>query len=58
MSDMVTSDFNIGWQRADWNTIAADGSLCELMMVAESGPVNVHGIVILVPIFFAKSESG
>jgi len=55
MSEEVSRELNIGWKRADWKMITADGNRFDLSKVAESGPVNVDGIVIPVHIFLAKS---
>ena len=57
MSAEVARELNIGWKRADWNMITADGNRSDLSTVAESVPVDVHGIVIPVPIFLARSGS-
>jgi len=57
MSEEVTRYLNIGWKCADWKMITADGNQLDLTKVAESVPVNVHGIVIPVSIFLAKSKS-
>jgi len=51
MSEEVARELNIGWTRADWKMITADGNRSYLSKVAESVPVNVHGIIIPVPIF-------
>jgi hypothetical protein len=55
MSEEVARELNIGWKHADWKMITADGNRFDLSKVAESVPVNVHGIVIPVPIFLARS---
>jgi hypothetical protein len=55
MSEEVPREFNIGWKHADWKTITADGNQSNLPKVAVSVQVNVHGIIIPVPIFVAKS---
>jgi hypothetical protein len=57
MSEEVTRELNIGWKRADWKMITTNGNRSDLSKVAESVPVNVHGIVIPVPIFLARSGS-
>jgi len=57
MSETVARELNIGGKRADWKMITADGNRSDLSKVAESVPVNVHGIVIPVRIFFARSGS-
>ena len=55
ISKEVARELNIGWKFADWEVIPANGNQSDLSKVAESVPVNVHGIVIPVPIFLAKS---
>jgi len=57
MSEEVTRELNIGWERADCKMITADGNRFDLSKVAESVPVNVHGIVIPVPICLARYGS-
>jgi len=57
MSEEVARELNIGWKRADWKMITADGNRSDLSKVAESVPVNVHRIVIPVPICLARSGS-
>ena len=57
MSEEVARELNIGWKRADWKMITADGNRSDLSKVAESVPVNVHGIVIPVPILWGRSRS-
>jgi len=57
MSAEVARELNIGWKRADWKMITADGNPSDLSKVAESVPVNVHGIVIPMPIGLARSGS-
>jgi hypothetical protein len=57
MGEAVARELNIGWKPADWNMITANGNRSALSKVAESVPVNVHGIVIHVPIFLARSGS-
>jgi len=57
LSEEVASELNIGWKRADWKMITAYGNRSDLSKVAEAVPVNVHGIVIRVPIFLARSGS-
>ena len=53
MSEEVTRELNIGWKRADWKMITADGNRSDLSKVPESVPVNVHGIAIPAPTFLA-----
>jgi len=57
MSEEVARELNIGWKRADWKMITADCNRSDLSKVAEPVPINVHGIVIPVPIVFARSGS-
>jgi hypothetical protein len=57
MCEEVTREVNVGWKRTDWKMITADGNRSDLEKVAESVPVNVHGIIIPVPIVLAKSGS-
>jgi len=51
MRKEVARVLNFWWKRADWKMIIADGNWSDLSKVAESVPINVHGIVIPVPIF-------
>jgi hypothetical protein len=53
----VARELNIGWKCADWKMITANGNESDLLKVAESVPVNVHGIVIPVAISLARSGS-
>ena len=57
MSEEVARELNIELKHADWKMITADGNRLDLSKVAESVPVDVHGIVIPVPIFLATSGS-
>ena len=57
MSQEITREFNIGWKRADWKMLTANGNWSDLVRVAESMPINVHGINVSVPVFLAKSGS-
>jgi hypothetical protein len=51
MRGEVTRELNIGQKCANWKMITADGNVFALAKVAESLHVNVHGMVIPVPIF-------
>jgi len=55
MSEEVAGELNIGWKRANWKMVTADCNWSDLSKMADSVPVNVHGIVIPLPIFFARS---
>jgi len=57
ISEEVARELNIGWKRADLKMITADGNRSDLSKVAESVPVNIHGIVIPVPSLLARSTS-
>jgi hypothetical protein len=57
LSNEVARELNIGWKHANWQMITADGNRSDLSKVAESVPVNVHGIGIPVPMFLARSAS-
>jgi len=57
LSEVVARELSTGWNSADWKMITAYGNRSHLAKVAESMPVNVHGVVIPVPIFLAKYGS-
>lgn len=57
MNEEIAREFNIRWNRAGWKMITADDNWSDLTKVAESVPLNVHGIVIPVTICVAKSGS-
>jgi hypothetical protein len=57
MSEEIARELSMGWKRADWKMITADGNRSDLSKVAESVPVNVHDIVIPVLIYLARSGS-
>ena len=54
MREDVARELNIRWKHANWKRITANGNQCDLMRMAESVPVNDHGIVIPVPIQLAN----
>jgi hypothetical protein len=47
-SDEVAGELNVGWKPADRKTISADSNRSDLLKVALSVAVRVHGIIILV----------
>jgi len=47
----------MGWKHPDWRISTADRNRSDMTTVARSVPVNVHGIIIFVPIFLAKFGS-
>jgi hypothetical protein len=57
VSEEVAREVTIGWKCADWKMITADGNQSDLLKVVEFVTINVHGIVIPIPIFFTISGS-
>ena len=57
MSDDVGRELNIGWKCAGRKMITADGNRSTFLNMVQSVPINVHGIVIPVPIILEKFGS-
>jgi hypothetical protein len=57
MGTQVTRELSIGWEHADLKIITANVNWSDLMQVADSVPVNIQRIVILMLFFLAKSRS-
>jgi hypothetical protein len=57
MSDVVAREFNIKRRCANWRMISDSGNRSNFTNVAESVPINLHGIVIPIPIILANSRS-
>ena len=56
-SEEVAREWNIDWICGDWEMITTNGNRSDLMKVSESVAVNIHGIMIPMPIVLAKSGS-
>jgi hypothetical protein len=57
MNKELASEFSLRWKCVNWKMIMADGNRSDLLKVAESVPVDVHGIVISVTIFLSRFTS-
>jgi len=55
MNEEVARELNISCKHADWKMITADGNWSNSMKVAQSIPLNGHGIIIPMPLFLAQS---
>jgi len=57
LSEEITRELNLWLKSADWKMITANGNWSDLPKVAETMLVNIHRIIVSVPIFLAKSRS-
>ena len=57
MSKDITRELNIGWKRANWKIITADGNHLNLTKVSEAITIDIHRIVIPIPLFLDASGS-
>jgi len=57
MNEEVPRELNIRWKPAEGRMITPDGNLSDLTKAADYIAVNVHGIIIAMPIFLAQCRS-
>ena len=50
-------DLGLGWKEVEWKTVTGGGNHSDLTKVAESVPIEVHGVTLSVPVFLAPTGS-